>query len=114
MHQGTGRASGRIHHAVVEVLLVMAAAAVVVYLIVWQPFANPTKNEPPSQTNKDKADDSPSSPFDQNNVTDGPAADAKVPPGLPIDPWGKRHHFPEIRKPWYVRADDEAHVPAED
>jgi hypothetical protein len=33
-----------------------------------------------------------------------PLEETSPPPGLPIVPWGKRNHFPVIRKPQYVSA----------
>jgi len=101
MHRGNRRRPGRIHFILVEILLALAAAVAIVYVVVCQPFAAPTKDRPPS-------------PVDTKKANDVPDPKADVPPGLPIVAWGNRHHFPEIRNPWYVRADDEAHAPADD
>jgi hypothetical protein len=77
-------------------------AAAVLCVFVFQPFHNPRGNE------EDTADTAPPSGLDISEP------ETEVPQGLPIVPWGKRHHFPEIRKPWYVPAQENASAPGED
>jgi hypothetical protein len=33
-----------------------------------------------------------------------PLAETDPPAGLPINPWGRRDHFPVIRQPWFLTA----------
>jgi hypothetical protein len=82
--------------------LVVAAAAVALYILVFQPFRKARDKD------GDTADDLPPSRLGAVET------ETEVPRGLPIVPWGKRHHFPEIRKPWYVSAQQKDAAPGEE
>jgi hypothetical protein len=70
-----------------------------VYLLVFQPF--------------DKTPEKHSSP-ERSTELDFSEPETEVPEGLAIVPFGKRHHFPEIRKPWYVTTKEVDNTPGED
>jgi len=78
--------------------LVAVVSAVGIYVLVFQPF--------------DKTPEKKSS-VDRPTELDFSEPETEVPEGLPIVPFGKRHHFPEIRQPWYVTSKDADNTPGE-
>jgi hypothetical protein len=75
----------------------MSAAGI--YVFVFQPFhKTPEKYSSPERSAE----------------LDFVEPETEVPEGLPIVPYGKRHHFPEIRRPWYVTSKDADNTPGED
>src|SRR5262249_15888623 len=93
----TGRSLGRNPLVWILGLLAGSSAAGLSFLI-WQPFRSPPDKPPPPWTEEPPPRDPPE----------------EVPEGLPIVPWGQRHHFPEISNPWYVSADRTESVPEEE
>jgi hypothetical protein len=89
MGESSGRPAGRGRLACIVGLAALLAAGA--YVLVFRPFAGPPAEAPPPAQ---------------------PRADGLE--GLPIVRWGDRHHFPEIRNPWYVAPDQKEHVPGED
>ncbi len=70
-----------------------------IYVLVFQPFHKPTGQRP-----------SPNLPADLESSE----PETEVPEGLPIVPYGRRHHFPEIRRPRYVTSKETDNTPGED
>jgi hypothetical protein len=100
--QRTERPPGRSRIAWVTGLAAVVFAAGI-YVLVFRPFHKPEED---GQSKADKYAPPPR--------LEPAEPETDVPKGLPIVPWGKRHHFPEIRKPWYVPAKERVHAPAED
>ena len=100
-HERNYRPPGRFRNAWVAGLAALVSAAGI-YGVVVRPFQREEKGGQPAEI-----DPPPFLPY-------GPEVETEVPKGMPIVPWGKRHHFPEIRKTWYVTPKDKAHAPAED
>ncbi len=84
-----------------RVLLLLPVCGVLALAIYFLPVLIFGPQETPRPAQVGKSTPEPSLP-------EGPP-----PPGLPIVAWGKRHHFPVIRDPWYVRADQKQFTPAD-
>jgi len=107
--------------SVVWMLAMTGISAGIVVLVSCNRLSNSAKQNAPanlaSSVSVSKEDGLKNRPTDVNAQEDPPLPklpEKEPPAGLPIVPWGKRGHFPVIRNPQYLTAEQGDHALARD